>query len=435
MSNLCKMIAKSEQGLVITEFKSKVALLLKEGVGGNDRSKIDIEFDVATEYAHSFRMRVLFAIQNRRPMNLDDGLQLFDLLDTSKNGTLTKQAIYDDCVTYHGEGESTKNLAVRDFIAKHENTALGLLKNRKDMDYVFGMMDLDKNGEISKQEWKRFLAQVVVRDLTYLVEKGWSERIAYWAHGLDLQTKRMAEKFTLKEWMGDFIYYQCNTHNILGLFFADPDNPITRFERFCIEFCTVSYIFFVAAYFQASGIMNRSMGSLYMFLAGTLGSMALRKILELINGCPCLIRRYYNPRVRKCYFIILERTGQIVNVLWFIASIGLLLLGIFYGRAAGTQFIQSWIYSWLESYGTGVIKDICTTFHPIPIAKYTVKTLNKIIRGVAGWQVQRETASLKMDAFDDLGTDTVLKDMENGAVTEFDVNCQGSKKENAVVPI
>lgn len=150
-----------------------------------------------------------------------------------------------------------------------------------------------------------------MRDLTYLVEKGWSERIAYWAHGLDLQTKWMAEKFTLKEWMGDFIYYQCNTHNILGLFFADPDNPITRFERFCIEFCTVSYIFFVAAYFQASGIINGSMGSLYMFLAGTLGSMVLRKILELINGCPCLIRRYYNPRVRKCYFIILERTGQI----------------------------------------------------------------------------------------------------------------------------
>lgn len=137
-------------------------------------------FEEARKTASTFRMQVLFAIQEREVLNLDEGMELFRILDTSNDKRLSRDEVKGGCLSgsYVG-GKSRNNTEAQAFLEKYSNTPLGLLQNEKMIDAIFDKVDADDNGDISEAEWQLFLAQMVQRDLIYLIEKGWAVSYCY----------------------------------------------------------------------------------------------------------------------------------------------------------------------------------------------------------------------------------------------------------------
>lgn len=133
------------------------------------------EFEEAHALAESFRMRVLFAIQDHEPLDLKDGMKLFEIIDTSKDGHLSLDEIKAACLAGKHKGVVRQgNQEAIDFLEKYKSTPLGCLKSERMINMIFKKVDVNNDGQLNFMEWKVFLAEMVKRDMAFLVEKGWA---------------------------------------------------------------------------------------------------------------------------------------------------------------------------------------------------------------------------------------------------------------------
>lgn len=355
---------------------------------------VDARFDQAVEHSKSFRMQTLFAIQQKEPLDLDEGLRLFSLLDFTKTKDLTKKEILDGCTH-----KIKKHAEVLAFLDKHENTPLGLLKNKRSIDKVFARVDKDGDGKIVFHEWKLFLAELIERDLEYLVEKGWASDNCYWARHPPTDPEPRFFFFCTTEWLSDFWYFECNNNPLLGIFFADKNNTLQTLERLNIEFCCGSWALLMTAILAQDP--SRNVGSQYilLFVVVTLPLVFIRNVLLYCFKCPCLVRRHHMSCWRRCCIPCLERAGHFVGLLTFCAAVIVLVLGILV--ALRLRHSRAFWWDFVVSVGMGFVYeffyDLLVPFNPLVTMRCMVEKRRCLcfpfkVAGLAQWQRQRKAA-------------------------------------------
>lgn len=117
-------------------------------------------------------------------------------------------------------------------------------------------------------------------------------------------------------WRADFLYYEKNMNPVFGLFFCDPQHPLTFLERLDIEFCVYGWVFFTSALFaltKQSREQNLRQGEqleeyrytnankyLASFLLVSAPSMLLRVFLFYIFLCPCIVSISWPRQAVNC---------------------------------------------------------------------------------------------------------------------------------------
>ncbi len=317
------------------------------------------------------------------------------------------------------QATSFANRRVHEFLLKYHDTPLGLLLDgEENIKTIFAAVDTDHSGEISLGEWKSFLAQLIEQDLTYIVRKGWARNKCYWAINPPTQPP---PKFCFlnMEFLLDFWYFEQNTNHLLGersnhsassylyvlilsnhlfegVFLADKRNPLTKFERFVIEFCCQSYILLSSALsWQGNTNPNNRMIS---FIFVTIPSIFLRMFLDYIFKCPCLVRRHQVGCARRCLFPILECLGHLVGFAVFLIAIVFLAVGITFALSASPGFGNQYIYTWITSYLWAVVFDIVVMFNPfLAVKRFAQCCICLKWAGFAKWQFEREYVLQKLN--------------------------------------
>lgn len=355
---------------------------------------IDARFAAAVKHAKSYQMQTLFAIQEKEPLDLSEGLRLFELLDFTKTNTLTKQEIIDGCTH-----EIKKHERVIEFLEKHENTPFGLLKSKKSIDKVFKRVDKDKDGKLQLSEWKLFLAELIERDLDYLIEKGWASNNCYWAKAPPSDSDPSCWYLTNSEWLADFWYYEKNNNHLLGIFMTDENSPLQTLERLNIEFCCESWALLFTVLLAGTRSSDTSSELILIFIFITLPTLLIRNFLLLCFKCSCLVRRHHMSCWRRCCIPILEAAGHLVGLITFLGAILALVLGIMIAvdLRASDIFWLDYIVSLIMGFLYGFFFDLFVPFNPLVCVGNLVENHSciccacKILR-LGRWQQQRKVA-------------------------------------------
>lgn len=105
---------------------------------------------------------------------------------------------------------------------------------------LFDSINTQSDGSLGMDEWKDFLALLMIGDHSYLRQKGLTTGRAFYGRGRGAPCEDFTIQSNARElvcgvadpaWWADFTYYQCNNHPLLGLFCADSDNPLARNAR------------------------------------------------------------------------------------------------------------------------------------------------------------------------------------------------------------
>ena len=341
-------------------------------------------FARAVKRSKKFEYHAQFTLQDKRPLNLDDGMQLFNLLDTDKSGSLSFKEVRRGCVKHRSK-------EVEALLMRHKSTPLGLLLEKESAQNLFDHVNVDDDKEISLAEWKFFLAMLIERDLDYIREKGLSNYTAYWARE-DPEKLEVSDEFSWREWFADFQFYECNNNGLLGIFFADHNNTLKTLERLNIEFCCESWVLCFTALLENHQVYGENYHFLALFCFVTLPSVFIRNVLLYCFRCSCLIRRHNMSTYRGVFFPVLEFFGHVVGLVTFLAAIVLLIAGIILAAREGRNFVSSFLFSWGMSYVYGFLSDLLLPFNPsVSLRILSEKPMCCCMRlmGFAKWQKQR----------------------------------------------
>ena len=346
--------------------------------------EVDALYAKATKRAEAYQYHAQFTLQEKEPLDLDEGMELFRLLDGDKSGDLTFKEVRRGCINHR-----TKE--VEDLLEKYKATPLGLLLEKENLDELFDHVNIDNDKVITVAEWKLFLTKLVERDLDYIREKGLATYTAYWGR-VEPEKLLVTSEFTLKEWFADFWFYECNNNNLLGLFLADPNNTLKTLERLNIEFCCQSWVLTFTAIFELDPSLGDTDKFFILFLFVTIPTVLIRNILLYCFRCPCLIRRHSMSMYRSCCFPVLEFFGHMVGFMTFICALVLLIVGIILAVEAGPGFVGSFFYSWGMTYVYGFMSDMCIIFNPFRWVRHLAESSYCCcmkMMGFGKWQFQR----------------------------------------------
>ena len=313
--------------------------------------------------SHTFQVQAAFILHGNNPLNTEDGIVLFSLIDTDHSGEVTYEEMLALC-------DSTADSEAHQLVRKYNDTPLSHLESHSVVQMLFDKIDVDKSGGISEDEWKAFLGLLMTHDHNYLRRKGLTANRVFWGKGReqDLSLHQFTSSVCIDSgYFHDFWYFQKNNHPILGIFLADPDNPLSKLEHFNIEFCTNSWnLLFSAVVFKFA--TDNKYVYLYSLLLVTIPVIIIRSILLLLFTCPCLqSRNNFRTYFQTCCNTFLWDTGRAVGTLCFLCGIGILILGIFLALRCGKGFVASWLFSWGMSYVLCIFSDLAFKFNPFYI--------------------------------------------------------------------
>lgn len=345
---------------------------------------IEKKFSAALKRSEQFKYHAQFTLQGKEPLNLFEAMQLFDLLDADKSGALTFKEVRKGCI-------KSNNKDIIDLLEKYKNTPLGLFLEKDTVDDIFKSINIDDDVEITMDEWKKFLINLIERDLDYIREKGLGNGTAYWGKK-EPESLVPSREFTFVEWWADFWFYESNNNGLLGIFLADPNNTLKTLERLNIEFCVQSWVLCVTALVEGDSKITDDDRWIMLFLFVTLPTVFIRNVLLYCFRCPCLIRRHNMSSYRSICFPILEFFGHLIGFLTFIIAIILLIIGIILAVKAGPSFVGSFFYSWGMGYVYGFLSDLFIVFNPFLWVRDMVESkfcCCMAMAGFAKWQKQR----------------------------------------------
>lgn len=321
--------------------------------------------DLAHEVTSTFPVQAAFILHRRNPLSDVDGNRLFALLDLQESRKLTLDEV-ERIVNKNYSSET------HDLIWKFKDTPLAHLASKKSLKMLFDKIDPDHGGGITIQQWRAFLAELMVHDHNYLRRKGLSTYRAFFGLGRGPQLADMTIQssatdplfgFIDRAWLADFWYYEKNHHPLFALFLADADHPLKRRDVLKIEFFITSWNLFASTIvYQLSG----STGLLYFlsFVIVTIPLVIMRNILLFLFTCPCMQIRNKHPGCcqRKCVGCC-QRTGRCTGNWYAAGGAAFLVLGILTAMKFGLGFVDSWLFSWGASYAVCVFLDLATRFN------------------------------------------------------------------------
>lgn len=326
------------------------------------------EFDRVHELTSSFSVQAAFILHRRYPLSDVDGNRLFALFDLRDSRKLTMDEV-------HRVVNKRDSSEVHDLIWKFKDTPLTHLRNKKSLKLLFDKIDPKHEGGISLQQWRAFLAEVMIHDHNHLRRKGLSTCRAFYGLGrgeqqadITLQTSASEPLFGFidRAWLADFWYFEKNQHPLLSLFLADADNPLSVYDRLKMEFIVTSWNLFASTIvYQISG--STAMLYLLSFVIVSVPLAIMRNILLFLFACPCLQTRNNHPGTchRRCVRCC-QGTGQCLGNMYLGGGVAFLVLGILTAIKFGAGFVDSWLFSWGTSYVVCVWVDLCFRFNCIP---------------------------------------------------------------------
>jgi hypothetical protein len=375
------------------------------------------EFQLALELTNSFEVQAASILHRKNPLNEFDSLRLFSLFDLTEAGYVTIAEIQRVC-------RKEASLEAHDIIQKYRDTPLAHLRDRFALKMVFGKIDTNKNGGISINEWKTFLAELMRHDVDYLRRKGLAEYRAFFGKKAiefrprqpDCETAEGDQKtyspletwiyrFVDAGWLADFWYYQKNHHPLLALFLADPDNPLSRLDRVKIELAVNGYNLFAStiAVVQSDSFVNRIALSIAIV---SLPMLAFRTLLLMLFTCPCLHHRNRYPACcHGCCLRCLRGTGHTMGTVYFLGGTALLVLGALTAMRFGSGFVLTWLFSWALSYVLCVLYDLCFPFNCLKTCVWLRRHPWRYVclgamrfSGLAQWAIERDTVMKALSA-------------------------------------
>jgi hypothetical protein len=377
----------------------KVCLPCAPGTSLEKESRSGLEAEQNFLRAHlltnSHEVQAAFILHKKHPLNDSASLRLFELLDVASAGIVTIAEI-QQATGRNSSGEA------HDIIHKYHDTPLAHLRNRKAVKIIFDHIDTHRTGGISLAQWKAFLAELMLHDHDYLRRKGLSHHRAYFGKGYTVATPvtasseegstagvegiateanvASATKATLAEtavdmvlpclyalcgrdWLQDFVYYQRNHHPLLGLRYADSDNPLTKVNRLQIEFVVNSYNLFASTVVYT---MSGSTVGLYCLSIAvvSLPMVVMRNLLLQLFTCPCLQLRNRHPRCcQRCCVNCLRTCGYGIGTAYALGGAAFLVFGVLSCLNFGSGFVLSWLFAWGLSYFICIAADLCLPFN------------------------------------------------------------------------
>lgn len=157
----------------------------------------------------------------------------------------------------------------------------------------------------------------------------------------------------------DFWFYECNKNGLLALFLSDDNHPLSRMERFGVEFILMSWVFFLTAILDGDG-MDWIVSIVYV----TLPSLVLRKILEFLYTCPCLISRHEGGKIKSTLIPFIQSMGHCLALPVVILAVWLFIMGLIFAVRNGAYFISFFFFNWTMGFVFQAVEHFCLPFNP-----------------------------------------------------------------------
>ena len=135
---------------------------LTEDEGGGDK------FVALYHFSSSIQFRALYALLDKHPLRLDDGVDIFFSLDEENSFTVSAHELIEECT-------NSRSQTYQDLQRQAGDSPSLSLEILMDQTRVLrGLEKFNRNcdGIITLEEWKEFLAEVIEKDLNFAIEKG-----------------------------------------------------------------------------------------------------------------------------------------------------------------------------------------------------------------------------------------------------------------------
>lgn len=292
------------------------------------------------------------------------------------------------------------------------------------MKVLFKKIDSDHNGGIDLEEWKHFLALLILEDAEYIRRLGLTNRRTYWGKGrgepqadLCLQTSdtNPVYGFIDRGWLTDLWYHQRNNHPILGLFLADKDHYLIIPQRLNIELCVYSWSFLSSILIYNSYWRDTIWQRILLEMVFvSVPMIIIRDCLYLCFTCPCLqARNNVETCVQKVYLPMLWGSGHFIGGVSLCCSVIFIVIGIYYVKSG---FFTGFIVSIILSYLLCFLEDLLIKFNVHLVWFYDNGGFPLRFLGVGEWEGSRQMVLRALEA-EKLSTHGVVHGMPSPKFT------------------
>ena len=116
----------------------------------------------------SFQFQALFALLDKHPLRLEDGLDIFFSLDEERAFQVSSLELLEECT--NARSQTCQELHRQ--AADTPSLSLELLMDRARVQRALRRLNRRRDGLITLDEWKEFLAELLQKDLDFAIEKG-----------------------------------------------------------------------------------------------------------------------------------------------------------------------------------------------------------------------------------------------------------------------
>lgn len=126
------------------------------------------KFEELQYISTSLQFQALFALLNKHPLRLEDGLDIFFSLDDEQALEVSSHELLEECT-------NPRNHACQELLrqaADAPSLSLELLTDRARVLPALQRLNRQGDGVITLDEWKEFLAELLEKDLNFAIMKG-----------------------------------------------------------------------------------------------------------------------------------------------------------------------------------------------------------------------------------------------------------------------
>lgn len=138
------------------------------------------QFNSLLQISSSLQFQALFALLEKNPLKLEDGLDIFFRLDTERGFKVSATDLLEECSNFYNHtshlapGQGKGNRQARKSFGENlaPSLSLEILTDKKSISKRLALMSRGHDGVVTLDEWKELLAELLQKDLNFAIEKG-----------------------------------------------------------------------------------------------------------------------------------------------------------------------------------------------------------------------------------------------------------------------
>ena len=116
----------------------------------------------------SLQFQALFALLGKHPLRLEDGLDIFSSLDEEQAFAVSSHELLEECTNPRRQACQELHRQAAD----SPSLSMELLTDRTRVQSALERLNRNRDGNITLDEWKEFLAELLEKDLNFAIKKG-----------------------------------------------------------------------------------------------------------------------------------------------------------------------------------------------------------------------------------------------------------------------